>query len=51
MPVAVYSICKIIEELVKDGMDEEEAIEYFDFNVDGAYMGEYTPIYIDDTGV
>ena len=51
MPVAVYSTCRIIEELVKQGMDEEEAVEWFDFNIEGAYIGEYTPIYIDDTGV
>jgi hypothetical protein len=30
-------------------MNEEEAVEYFDFNVKGAYMGEKTPIWcIDD---
>ena len=51
LPVAVYSVCKIISELVKDGMDEEEAVEFYDYNIVGAYMGEFTPIYIDDTGV
>ena len=51
LPVAVYSVCKIIDELVKDGMDEEEALEFYDYNIVGAYMGEFTPIYIDDTGV
>ena len=51
LPDAVYSVCKIIRELVKDGMDEEEALEFYDFNIVGAYMGEFTPIYIDDTGV
>ena len=30
-------------------MDELEAQEYFDFNVSGAYMGEKTPIWVDDT--
>ena len=51
LPVAVYSVCKIIDEFVKDGMDEEEALEFYDYNIVGAYMGEFTPIYIDDTGV
>ena len=51
LPVAVYSVCKIISELVKDGMDEEEALDFYDYNIVGAYMGEFTPIYIDDTGV
>ena len=32
-------------------MDEEEALDFYDYNIVGAYMGEFTPIYIDDTGV
>jgi len=44
-----YSIFKCIRILVgRDNMTEEEAIEYFDFNVQGAYMGENTPIWVDD---
>lgn len=27
------------------GMDEEEAYEYFDYNVRGAYVGEATPAF------
>jgi hypothetical protein len=44
-PVVAYDIDKIIEILSRD-MTEEEAIEYFDFNIIGAYVGERTPIYI-----
>jgi hypothetical protein len=45
-----YSRCKCLEILMKrDGMTEEEAVEYFDFNVEGAYMGEKTPVWVDDT--
>lgn len=45
----VYSMTKCIEILMKrDGMTEEEAMEYFSFNVEGAYMGEKTPIWVDD---
>ena len=51
LPIAVYSLTKTISELVEQGMDEEEAVEYFDYNIEGAYMGEYTPMFIDDTGV
>ena len=29
-------------------MDYEEATEYFDFNVAGAYMGDSTPVFLDD---
>ena len=42
-----YSVSKIIENLMKD-MDEEEAIEYYEFNIAGAYMGEKTPILVND---
>lgn len=43
----IYSISKCIEILSRD-MTEEEAIEYFDFNVAGAYFGEKTPIWCRD---
>jgi hypothetical protein len=42
----VYCRSKCIEILRKD-MSYEEAIEYFDFNVSGAYVGEKTPLFID----
>ena len=42
-----YSITKCIEVLMKE-MSEEEAVEYFDFNVLVAYVGEKTPIFVDD---
>lgn len=44
----IYSVSKCIDILKKD-MDEEEAVEYFNFNVKGAYIGDKTPIWcIDD---
>lgn len=43
----IYSVSKCIEILCED-MTEEEAIEYFDFNVSGSYMGEKTPIWCYD---
>jgi hypothetical protein len=27
-------------------MDEDEAIEFYEFNVSGAYVGENTPIFV-----
>ncbi len=43
---AVYDADAMIETLMaRDGMDREEAEEYFWFNIEGAYMGEETPIY------
>ena len=41
----IYSYNKIIEGLI-DSMTHEEAVEYFDFNIGCAYVGEYTPIYM-----
>ncbi len=40
-----YNRDKCIEILMKD-MDQLEAIEYFEFNVIGAYVGEQTPTFI-----
>jgi len=43
----VYSIERMLAILMeRDGMSMEEAIEYFDFNIGGAYMGEMTPVYV-----
>lgn len=44
VPVVIYSADRMIEKLAKD-MSYEEAQEFFDFNVEGAYMGERTPVY------
>lgn len=30
-----------------DDMTEDEALEYLEYNVYGAYMGEHTPLYMD----
>ena len=48
--VLVYSVDKIIEILIdRDGMTEEEAVEFFEFNIEGAYMGRMTPVYVHQT--
>lgn len=44
-PVVAYDIHKIIEILART-MPEDEAVEYFEFNILGAYMGERTPVFI-----
>ena len=46
-PIAVYSRRKCIEILMRD-MDEEQAEEYFEFNLAGAWIGETTPIYLEE---
>jgi hypothetical protein len=45
--VACYDISKCIEILMGQGMSDEEAIEYFEFNVIGAWVGDSTPVFVD----
>jgi hypothetical protein len=51
---AVYSYSKIMEGLLAEGLDEEQASEHISFNILGAYAGESTPAVLldehDDTG-
>jgi len=45
--IATYSTAKCIQVLMeRDGMTDEEAHEYFYFNVVGAWVGEYTPCFV-----
>jgi len=44
-PVVAYDTNKIIEILSRE-MTEDEAVEYFEFNILGAYMGERTPVFV-----
>jgi|TARA_R100000687_G_C6311252_1_gene100542 hypothetical protein len=45
--VVAYDRDKCISVLMdRDGMSQEDAVEYFEFNVAGAYMGENTPVFI-----
>ena len=45
--IAVYERDKVIEVFMnRDGISDIEAVEWFDYNVQGAYIGEQTPLYI-----
>ena len=48
--IGLTAICydknKIIEILMQD-MTEEEAWEYFYFNIQGAWVGEHTPVFLE----
>ena len=45
----IYSKSICIEILMSDGMTEEDALEYFEFNVSSAWVGDMTPIWcLDD---
>jgi hypothetical protein len=43
-PRLIYSVSKCLEILQRD-MSQEDAMEYFTYNVSGAYVGEQTPIW------
>lgn len=47
-PVAIYSYKRVIKILMKQKMDREEAEEYFQFNIAGAFVGDQTPIFLQD---
>tara|TARA_R100001443_G_scaffold17413_4_gene27897 strand:+ start:522 stop:776 length:255 start_codon:yes stop_codon:yes gene_type:complete len=46
--VAVYSMLRILANLQEMGMSGDEALEFFEFNIAGAWVGDRTPIIIDD---
>ena len=47
----LYSLQKIIDILVeRDGMTQEEALEFYDFNIIGAFVGPGMPTFLNDLG-
>jgi hypothetical protein len=44
--IAIFDKQKCIEILCRD-MSREDALEYFYYNVEGAYVGERTPAFLD----
>ena len=48
-PLLIYSASRIIDILMeRDGMDYEEAVEFFEFNIAGLWAGVGTPIILTD---
>ena len=45
--IAVYDKSMVITILRESGMKPDEAYEYFDYNVAGAYVGEKTPMFVE----
>jgi len=45
-PVVLYSIEKILDKLVDDGMSRDEAFEFFDYNILGSYISENNPVFM-----
>jgi hypothetical protein len=54
-PVAVYSIDKCLNILAKQFEDQDDpegdAIDYFEFNVRGCYVGDFTPMFVNSFSV
>jgi hypothetical protein len=44
-PVIAYDTQKILD-ILERSMSVEEAQEFFEYNILGAYMGDRTPVYI-----
>lgn len=43
-PLAAYSYDKLVRVFMRQGMDRDEASEWIDFNIAGAWIGERTPV-------
>ena len=43
--LAVYDVSKVLEILMATGFTDEEAIEFFEYNIEGSWVGETTPIW------
>lgn len=46
-PIAVFDKEQCIEIIRSWGVDEVDALEYFEYNVQGAYVGDQTPIFLE----
>ncbi len=42
--VVVYDYDKLVDVFIQQGMNEEESIEWIDYNILGAWVGDDTPI-------
>ena len=42
----IYSGEKMIDLFMQDGMSELDAIEWIEFNMEGAYLGKETPVIV-----
>lgn len=45
----IYSVKMVLDKMVnEDGLSEDEAIEHFEYNLRGSYLGLKTPIWCQD---
>ena len=49
-PLVCYDKQMVLDTLVEHGIENpEEALEYFEFNIIGAWVGESTPVFLEIT--
>ena len=46
-PIALYDRQKILDIFIAEGLTEEEAVAHFEFNIIGAWVGDFTPAFVD----
>ena len=44
----VYSRNKCVDILTNEGMTSEDALDWLEYNTFNTYVGEYTPIWVED---
>jgi hypothetical protein len=45
-PIVAYNMHKVIKKLMGEGMTQDEAEEFYEFNQIGAWMGDRTPCFV-----
>ena len=45
-PIRCYDLTKTLAAYMQEGMTFDEAVEHFEFNVRGAWVGESTPCFL-----
>lgn len=45
--IIAYDKVKVLAKLESDGMDADDTLEWFTFNILGSHMGEETPCFIE----
>jgi hypothetical protein len=47
LEVICYDLDKVIKILMKQGMDEQDAWDWYQFNMAGSWIGEQTPVFLE----
>lgn len=45
----IYSVSKVIDIMMdRDGMDEQDALDWYEYNMQSTWVGDHTPIWCED---